>query len=312
MASQTRQKKLDVAVCDFLSASLNFPENLATPTVLFQHNVESALWQRMATTESNPVKRFAYQIEARKMTRYERRALRKFHHVIAVSEHDRQQMLAMDPSCSITVVPTGVDTQKYPLAPPASANPPRIVFTGSMDWEPNIDAVDYFCREIFPRVRAEFPAAVFQIVGRNPHARVKQLASPSVQVTGTVPSVAEYLRDATVVVVPLRIGGGTRLKIFEAMAMGKAVISTSIGAEGLDVESGRDLMLADDAASIAQAINLLLRDAACAGDTKKLPPDSPHSTIGRTSNSASRRCCKKRHARQRKFDPPGILSSKQP
>ena len=84
-----------------------FPGTLATPTVLFQHNVESALWQRMATTESNPVRRFAYQIEARKMSRYERRALRKFHHVIAVSEHDRQQMLAMDPSCSISVVPTG-------------------------------------------------------------------------------------------------------------------------------------------------------------------------------------------------------------
>ena len=131
-----------------------------------------------------------------------------------------------------------------------------------MDWEPNIDAIDYFCRDIFPSVRAEFPSAVFQIVGRNPHPRVKQLASSSVQVTGTVPSVAEYLRDATVVVVPLRIGGGTRLKIFEAMAMGKAVISTSIGAEGLDVESGRDLVLADDAASIAQAINLLLQDSA--------------------------------------------------
>jgi len=262
VASHDASKRLDVAVCDFLSASLNFPENLITPTVLFQHNVESALWVRMATTESNPVKRFAYQIEAKKMTHYERRALSKFHHVIAVSEHDRQQMLAMDPSCSITVVPTGVDTQKYSLAPPASANPPRIVFTGSMDWEPNIDAIDYFCRDIFPSVRAEFPSAVFQIVGRNPHHRVKQLASSSVQVTGTVPSVAEYLRDATVVVVPLRIGGGTRLKIFEAMAMGKAVISTSIGAEGLDVESGRDLVLADDAASIAQAINLLLQDSA--------------------------------------------------
>lgn len=262
VASHLIGRRFDVAVCDFLSASLNFPEHLATPTVLFQHNVESALWQRMAATETNPVRRFAYKIEARKMSQYERRALRKFHRVIAVSEHDRQQMLAMDPSCSISVVPTGVDTGKYPLAPPASANPPRIVFTGSMDWEPNIDAIDYFCRDIFPSVLTEFPAAVFQIVGRNPHPRVKQLASASVEVTGTVPSVAEYLRDATVVVVPLRIGGGTRLKIFEAMAMGKAVVSTSIGAEGLDVQSGRDLVLADDATAIAQAINLLVRDEA--------------------------------------------------
>lgn len=253
-------KKFDVVVCDFLAASLNFPDVLATPTVLFQHNVESALWRRRASTESNPAKRLIYQIEANKMERYERAALHKFHHVIAVSEHDRQQMIAMSAGAGITVVPTGVNTQKYAVVAPANADPPRIVFTGSMDWEPNIDAVVYFCRNVFPRVRAEFPSAVFQIVGRTPHARVKQLASASVEVTGTVPSVAEYLRDATLVVVPLRIGGGTRLKIFEAMAMGKAVISTSIGAEGLDVQSGRDLILADDAAAFAEAIVLLLRD----------------------------------------------------
>ncbi len=195
------------------------------------------------------------------MARYERAALRKFHHVIAVSDHDREQMRMMNPSCPISVVPTGVDTQKYAVAPPAQSDPPRIIFLGSMDWEPNVDAVTYFCQEIFPGVRAEVPSALFQIVGRNPHSRVKQLASDSVQVTGTVPSVAEYLRDATLVVVPLRIGGGTRLKIFEAMAMGKAVISTSIGAEGLDVKNGRDLLLADDAATFSKATVLLLKDA---------------------------------------------------
>jgi glycosyltransferase involved in cell wall biosynthesis len=229
--------------------------------VLFQHNVETALWRRMASTEANPAKRLAYQIEAAKMARYEQRALRRFHHIIAVSDHDRQEMLAMAPGSDITVVPTGVDTQKYAVAPPTTANPPRIVFTGSMDWEPNLDAVAYFYQDVFPRVRAEFPSALFQIVGRNPLPRVKQLASEHVQVTGTVPSVAEYLRDATLVVVPLRIGGGTRLKIFEAMAMGKAVISTSIGAEGLDVQSGRDLILADDPSAFAEAIGSLLRDA---------------------------------------------------
>jgi polysaccharide biosynthesis protein PslH len=255
-------RRFDVAVCDFLSASLNFPEVLATPAVLFQHNVETALWRRMASTETNPAKRIAYRMEAAKMARYERRTLGRFHHIIAVSDHDRQQMLAMAPESAITVVPTGVDTRKYAVAPPASANPPRIVFTGSMDWEPNLDAVAYFCQDIFPQVLAESPSALFQIVGRNPHPRVKQLASEHVQVTGTVPSVAEYLRDATLVIVPLRIGGGTRLKIFEAMAMGKAVISTSIGAEGLDVQSGRDLILADDPNAFVEAILSLLRDAA--------------------------------------------------
>jgi glycosyltransferase involved in cell wall biosynthesis len=252
--------RFDVAVCDFLSASLNFPEELPLPCVLFQHNVESSLWTRMANTETSPVHRPLYRIEARKMERYERVTLRRFHHVIAVSETDKQQMLAMDPSCSISVVPTGVDTEKYQVFPSASGDLPRIVFTGSMDWEPNIDAVEWFCREIWPPIVSHFPQAKFQIVGRNPHARVKQLASSSVEVTGTVASVSDYLRDAAVVIVPLRIGGGTRLKIFEAMAMGKALVSTTIGAEGLDVTSGENCILADNPRTFGDGILTLLSD----------------------------------------------------
>jgi glycosyltransferase involved in cell wall biosynthesis len=252
----------DVAVCDFLSASLNFPDASSTPVVLFQHNVETMLWRRMASTEKSPVRKLSYGIEAHKMAAYETRTLSTFRHIIAVSDHDRKEMLAMAPGCAITVVPTGVDTEKYQAVPSASGNPPLIVFTGSMDWEPNIDAVEYFCSEIFPAVLAAFPTARFQIVGRNPHARVRKLASASVEVTGTVPSVAEHLRNATAVIVPLRIGGGTRLKIFEAMAMKKALISTSIGAEGLDVTSGQDCLIADDAGSFAKAILTVLQDPA--------------------------------------------------
>jgi polysaccharide biosynthesis protein PslH len=253
--------RFDVSVCDFLSASLNFPSPLKLPCVLFQHNVESSLWQRMASTETNPVRKISYRIEAAKMSRYERRSLRRFHHVIAVSEHDRDQMLAMDSGCEISVVPTGVDTEKFAVAPPANITPPRIAFVGSMDWEPNIDAAEFFCRDIWPSILSSFPDAQFQLIGRSPHARVKRLASSSVIVTGTVPAVQDFLRDAAVVIVPLRIGGGTRLKIYEAMAMGKAVISTTIGAEGLDVRSGEDVILADDPASFASGILSLLRDA---------------------------------------------------
>ncbi len=262
LASWLASGHFDAAVCDFLSASDNFPVVLKTPCVLFQHNVESSLWERMAKTEPNPVKKMAYTIESAKMTRYECATLDRFHHIIAVSGHDREQMLRMDPTSEITVVPTGVDTQKFKIAPPSSASSaPRVVFTGSMDWEPNVDAVDYFCAQIWPRIRTAFPGAKFQIVGRRPAAKVQRLASDSVEVTGTVPSVEEYLDKASVVVVPLRIGGGTRLKIFEAMAMGKALVSTSIGAEGLNITSGRDLLLADDANAFADAVLLLLRDA---------------------------------------------------
>jgi glycosyltransferase involved in cell wall biosynthesis len=248
------EKRFEVAVCDFLSASLNFPELLTTPCVLFQHNVETVLWKRMAETERAPWRKLSYSIEAAKMARYEKNALGRFSRVIAVSAQDKQEMLKLDPDCRITVVPTGVDTQLYQVAPSVEGDAPIIVFTGSMDWEPNIDAMEYFCREIWPTVLSAIPQARFQIVGRNPHARVKRLASDSVEVTGKVPSVSDYLRAATVVIVPLRIGGGTRLKIFEAMATGKAVVSTSIGAEGLDVKHGRDLLIADTPATFATGI----------------------------------------------------------
>jgi len=254
--------RAEVAVCDFLSASLNFPDSAATPVVLFQHNVETMLWRRMAQTERSLLRKLSYRVEARKMAAYESRTLRRFRHVIAVSDHDRNEMLAMVPGGTISVVPTGVDTEQYQPAPSVSADPPRIVFTGSMDWEPNIDAVEYFCSDIFPTILAVFPDARFQIVGRNPHPRVRKLASSAVEVTGTVPSVAEYLRNASVVIVPLRIGGGTRLKIFEAMAMRKALVSTSIGAEGLDVTPGKDCLIADDGQSFAAAILTLLGDPA--------------------------------------------------
>lgn len=254
------ERRFDVAVCDFLSASLNFPRVMNTPAVLFQHNVESALWDRQKEHEPNPVKRLAYRFEAAKMGRYERAAVRRFDHVIAVSDGDREIMKTMTDSTCISVVPTGVDLEQFQAAAGQGATNPLVVFLGSMDWEPNIDAVEYFCRESWPRIRASVPGAKFRIVGRNPHPRVKRLASECIEVTGTVPSVIEHLREAAVVVVPLRVGGGTRLKIFEAMAMGKAVVSTSIGAEGLDVHDDRDILIADTAESFAASTVALLND----------------------------------------------------
>jgi polysaccharide biosynthesis protein PslH len=250
----------DVAVCDFLSASLNFPDFLATPTVLFQHNVESALWHRQAARETSWVKKLAFQLEAVKMQRYEHAALQRFHHIVAVSEHDLGLMSKMTDRSRITVVPTGVDLLQYRLPEQPKTCGRLVMFTGSMDWEANIDAVDFFCRQIWPLVQARVPDARLRIVGRDPHPRIRALGRDSIEVTGTVPSVIDHLKQAAVVVVPLRIGGGTRLKIYEAMAMGKPVVCTSIGAEGLDVHPGRDILLADDAARFADSVVMLLLD----------------------------------------------------
>jgi glycosyltransferase involved in cell wall biosynthesis len=251
--------EFDVAVCDFLAVSDNFPKRLNTPSVLFQHNVEASLWQRQVQCEQNWLKRLIFKLEAAKMRRYEAAAMRKFHHVIAVSEADKKLMSATAP-VSISVVPTGVNLQEFRGAGSSEPSGNVVMFTGSMDWEANVDAVQYFCAEIWPRVLAKVPDAKFFIVGRNPHPIVKKLASESVQVTGSVPSVIEYLKTAAVFVVPLRIGGGTRLKIFEAMAMGKAIVSTAIGAEGLNVHDGRDILFSEEPAAFADNVVDLLQD----------------------------------------------------
>ncbi len=254
------ERHFDVAVCDFLDAAVNLPSLLAIPTVLFQHNVESEIWRRYALIEKNPARRILNRVEFEKMLNYEQGAVRNFHHVIAVSEHDRHLMTAWTDARRITVVPTGVDLQRYRPIPCSDTTERLVLFVGAMDWEPNVDAVEYFCHEIWPSIQAKVPAARFRIVGRNPVRRVQRLGSSSVEVTGEVPSVVEHLRESAVVVVPLRVGSGTRLKIYEAMAAGKAVVSTSVGAEGLDVHHEQDILLADDPGAFAESVIMLLEN----------------------------------------------------
>jgi glycosyltransferase involved in cell wall biosynthesis len=256
----TAERRFDALICDFLSATLNFDVPEEAATVLFQHNVESALWARQAHHEGNPLLRLIYSIEAAKMRRYETRAVRRFRDIIAVSEHDRDLMSSMVDQSRITVVPTGVDVERFAGLVDQPPKPGCTVFLGSMDWEANMDGVEWMCSEIWPRVLNAVPDARFRIVGRNPHARVRQLASETVEVTGSVPSVERYLADAAAFVVPLRIGGGTRLKIFEAMSAGRAVISTTVGAEGLPVTHDRNILLADDPAAFASAVIRVLQD----------------------------------------------------
>ena len=255
----------DLIVCDFLVPAVNLPERLPCPAVIFTHNVESEIWRRHAEMKSGFVERFLYGGQYQRMLRYEGRTLERFDGVLAVSDADRQTFAALYPGAirhPAHVVPTGVDTDYFAPAPsdPASRT---LVFTGSMDWLPNEDAMQFFCREILPLVRAEEPDVRFSIVGRAPTPAVRRLAEEhKVHVTGRVDDVRPYMKEAAVYVVPLRIGGGTRLKIFEAMSMGKAVVSTTVGAEGLPVTNGEHVMLADEPQTFARAVVHLLRDTA--------------------------------------------------
>jgi len=251
---------IDVCVSDFLFAAANVPLGGRTPVVLFEHNVEYLIWQRLADLESSPWRRALFELEWRKLRACEADACRQASLTIAVSEEDRRRLQEIAPGIRATSIPTGVDTS-YFTPNGATERPAHLVFSGSMDWHPNEDAVLYFVDAILPRIRAEVPEVSVTVVGRNPTARLREIAGRAgVLVTGTVNDVRPSMGAASVYVVPLRAGGGTRLKIFEALAMGKAVVSTTVGAEGLALQPGRHFEAADDAACFADSVVSLLRD----------------------------------------------------
>ena len=254
---------VDVVVCDFLAPSLNVPDGLGVPTVLFQHNVEAMIWERHAQVAANPVKKAYMGEQYRRMRRHEAAECRRFDHVVAVSPQDADVFRRDFGVRSVSDVPTGVDTEYFRPVGGVERRPHELVFTGSMDWLPNEDAILWFAAEILPRVRARVPDATLAVVGRNPTAPVKALdGANGITVTGSVPDVRPYLERGAAFVVPIRIGGGTRLKIYEAMAMERAVVSTAVGAEGLPVRDGVDALIADGPGAFADAVVALLTDPA--------------------------------------------------
>lgn len=252
---------IDVLVCDFLAPSVNVPDGLPCTTVLFQHNVEAVIWRRHAEIRRG-ISRLYFREQWRRMARFERAECRRFDHVITVSEQDRDVVRAEYGVADATDVPTGVDTAYFRPTGDVAREPHDIVFTGSMDWLPNQDGIAWFAAEVLPLIHGRVADATLTVVGRAPPAAIRTLAEHDrrIRVTGTVPDVRPYIERAAVFVVPLRVGGGTRLKIFEAMAMERAVVSTTIGAEGLPLQPGVQIVLADSAEAIADAVVRLLQD----------------------------------------------------
>ena len=260
---QDLAKKHDLIVCDFLTPAVNLLHNgqlPGTPTLLFQHNVESLIWKRTYETARGRLKRFYLRSQWQRMEAFERETCAAVDAVAGVSEQDcglmRQDLGLKN---VIGSVPTGVDIEHFSPAPASGRKPRSIAFLGSMDWMPNIDGIVWFVDEIWPALKRKFPDATLTIIGRKPTPKVQELAQrdPAIRVTGTVPDVRPFLAEAEVMVVPLRVGGGTRIKIFEAMATGIPVVSTRIGAEGLPVKHGGEILLADEPADFAQQIALL-------------------------------------------------------
>ncbi len=261
------EESYDVILCDFLLTAAVIPWELPCPKVLFTHNIEALIWQRHYQVARNPLWKAVCYREYRAMERLERRYLERSEYVLAVSEVDRAFFARFVDPRKITVIPTGVDVDYFRPTPEAE-QPNTLVFTGSMDWLPNEDGVFHFVDEILPRIRSHIPDVSLWVVGRRPSGRLQALAARNhaVRATGTVEDIRPYMGQGSVYVVPLLVGGGTRLKIFEAMAMGKPVVSTSIGAEGLPVRHGENIILADTPEVFAHHVITLLRDPGKRGE----------------------------------------------
>ncbi len=258
--------EFDVLVCDFLTPAVNVPSRLPTPGVLFQHNVEAMIWKRHHEVQANPIKKAYLYGQWVKIRRFEAQMCRRFDSVVAVSRDDRETLRTEYGVTSVFDVPTGVDIEFFRPSGNETQDLHNVVFTGSMDWLPNEDAIRYFAEQIMPLVKQSVPDLTLTVVGRNPFPGLIELSKrdSSIIVTGRVEDVRPYIERAAVYVVPLRIGGGTRLKIYEAMAMGKPIVSTTIGAEGLPVQDGEHLLLADAPEDFANALIRFLEDKSLA------------------------------------------------
>ena len=235
--------------------------NLSAASVFLDwHNVESELMQQYADKTTNLAKRRIAARTASLLHQMEQTALKTFSAHLVVSDLERDKLLRRAPDAKIHVIPNGVDTASFSRrdAPPTPTERQTLLFVGSMDYHANSEAVVWFCQETWPHIAAEFPNLDFKIVGRNPPPSVQNLASPRITITGTVADVRPYYHQAFAILVPLRVGGGTRLKILEAMAAAVPVISTRLGAEGISAQDQKEILLADTPAEMTSALRTLL------------------------------------------------------
>lgn len=262
--SLLKREDFDLVQCEWTPYAKYFEKIDHPVKILSAHNVEWMQWKRFFECQANPLKSIYAYLQWKRMFNFEKREYPRFDHCVAVSEKDKDLLLSYGAKAT-SVIENGVDTAYFtPLQ--MRVMPNSMVFTASMDAFSNQDGVKYFVKLIFPKIKQALPSASFTAVGRNPSKDIFKLAwsHPEVKITGTVDDVRPFIAESSLYVVPLRVGGGSRLKILEAMAMGKAVISTTMGVEGLEATSNKNVIIADKPEDFAQkAIELLGNQKLC-------------------------------------------------
>lgn len=259
-----RQGGIDIVhVETCFMAHFAFPRDVAV--VLDEQNIEYEIQSRSAAVTSAGPRKLYDQLNHRKLRREEERAWRSVDAVAATSPRDEAAIRQACPTARTAVVPNAVDTEFFSPGSP-KAEPHTVLFFGTLAYYPNVEALTFFLREVMPLVRRSHPTVQLRIVGAMPPPAIMRLAGPDVVVTGFVDDVRPHLARASVVIAPLRIGGGTRLKILEAMAMARPVVSTTLGAEGLAVTHGRELLVGDGPEGFAAQVRRVLDDDDLARD----------------------------------------------
>jgi polysaccharide biosynthesis protein PslH len=259
LVSRLAGERFAIAHLDSLDLGDYVPLIAGVPIVAGHHNVESALLRRRAESESGVMRRRYLELQARFTESEERRWCPRAAVNLAVSDADKADFERLVPGARFEVIPNGVDVDAFVPSPGGVKD--GIVFVGGMSWFPNADALEFFDEEILPLVRARDAQVTVTWVGRAKPDVIARYAQRRVALTGHVDDIRPYVGSAACYVVPLRIGGGTRLKILDAWAMGKAVVSTSVGCEGLDAADGQNILIRDDPAAFAAAVLMVLRDS---------------------------------------------------
>lgn len=260
---QFKNTSFDIAHIDHLHMSKYgkyIKDKYNIPVVLREHNYETLIWDRLYKNENNPLKKFFYKNQLNKIEKYEPQECKVFDKCLMVTDADLKNLFTKDKSIKMEVVPAGVDIKYFQECNKVDIEKESILFVGSLDWFPNIDAFRWFYYKIFPLVKEKHPNTKLYVIGKNPPEEIKNINDKSIFVLGMVEDVRSYFAKANVCIVPLRIGGGMRIKILEMMAMKKAIVSTSIGAEGIDVIDGKELIIRNSESDIANAISQIFND----------------------------------------------------